>query len=207
MKYLAPHIKNKLNAGFTLIELMVSIGIMILVMALILVNYGKFDTGIILTNLAYDIGLSVRKAQSYGISVKGVTVGSTQNFNSSYGIHFDVAAPKNYILFADTLPSGNPNGVYSCPNPNAPASCEKVEGFTLGGAYSIVGLYQLVNGTKSAITSVDITFTRPNPDATVHVNGTSGTPTDPIEIDIASNEDPTSIKSIIVRSTGQISIQ
>lgn len=203
MNYFSPQkIKNKLNAGFTLIELMVSIGIMILVMALILVNYGKFDTGIILTNLAYDIGLSVRKAQSYGISVKGVTVGSVQNFDSSYGIHFDKTKPKNYLIFVDT----NSNGVYNCVSD--PSNCEKVEGFTLGGAYNIVGLYTLSGGVKNPITtSVDITFKRPNPDATVHINSDSAIITDPVEIDIASTEEPTSIKSIIVRSTGQISIQ
>jgi prepilin-type N-terminal cleavage/methylation domain-containing protein len=53
---------NLKNKGFTLVELMVTVGIFTIISGLLLARYSNFNQGIILTNLAYDIALTIRSA-------------------------------------------------------------------------------------------------------------------------------------------------
>jgi Tfp pilus assembly protein FimT len=181
------------QAGFTLTELVVSIAIMIFIMALILVNYAKFDSGIVLTNLAYDVGLSVRKAQTYGISVQGKNTGVTLNFTYPYGIHFDINSPQSYLIFADM----NNNGQYDV------AGNEKVEGYMLRSPYRIQKL--CTGSCTSTLTTIDILFQRPNPDARIYANTVQTN--EAAEIHLYSAQDTASTRKILVRTTGQISIK
>lgn len=204
---------NKTQKGFTLTELLVSIAIMVFILALVLVNYRKFDSSIVLTNLAYDIGLSVRKAQSYGISVKGTNevVANPNAFKYPYGIHFDTANPKSYIIFADMNDNGDGtlgNGSYDCLLGESDSSCEKVEKYFLQGGYRIKELCSSADGTTdnncAAITVFDITFKRPNPDAKIYSNIDIGN--EAAVIKIHSAQSPDEFKRILIRTTGQISI-
>src|SRR3989344_9303934 len=52
--------------GFTLIELLVVTGILVLISGLVLANNTRFGGAILLKNLAYDVGLSIREVQVYG---------------------------------------------------------------------------------------------------------------------------------------------
>ena len=59
-----------MKAGFTLIELLVSIAIFIIITSVAVWNNSQFNSTILLTDLGYEIALSVRQAQVYGITVK-----------------------------------------------------------------------------------------------------------------------------------------
>lgn len=192
--------KNLGNAGFTLAELLVSIAIMVIVLTLIVVNYRKFDSTVVLTNLAYDMGLSVRKAQTYGISVKGKTSGVSQNFTYPYGIAFNVATPQQYILFVDVEGNGLLNNHTE----------EDVEFFKLRSPYQITSLCVLNPSDQCQqnpdLNELYITFERPNPDA--HFESIPARPNaSAVKIDIGSSQDPSVTRSIIIRTTGQISVQ
>jgi type II secretory pathway pseudopilin PulG len=197
--------KPKTNqAGFTLTELMVSIGIMILVLSMILVNYKKFDSGVVLTNLAYDIGLSVRKAQTYGISVKGQVVSSAQTFDSPFGIHFDSAIPGTYFIFADLSdPASSNYGIYDNQD-------SIVENFRFVSNFKIKQLC-IIDTTNTrtcdGISNADITFKRPNPDANISVNNGQTRSINTLEVDVTSSQDPTVYKEIRIQLTGQISVR
>ena len=65
------------QAGFSLIELLVVTGVIAVISGLMLVSNSTFGGQILLQNLAYDIALTLRQAQVYGISV--------QRFGTSYG--------------------------------------------------------------------------------------------------------------------------
>ena len=72
---MSPQIRNKkimpnVVRGFTLIEMMVSVGIFALITTLIMVSGRSFGGSVLLTNLAYDVALSVRRAQTFGINVR-----------------------------------------------------------------------------------------------------------------------------------------
>jgi prepilin-type N-terminal cleavage/methylation domain-containing protein len=196
IQYKNKKITSRFHRGFTLPELIVSIAIMIIITTVVLAQYRKFDSNIILTSLSYDIGLSVRKAQSYGLSVKGASTGVSVSFDLAHGVHFDTANPQSYLLFADV----NSDFQYTPATPNI----EKVEGLKIQGGYKISKLCTLAGVVETCtVTSLDITFKRPDPDATVYANGIL-TPNDAI-IYIQSPQNTS--KKIIVRSTGQISIQ
>ena len=91
--------------GFTLIELLVTISIFIIVTSVAVFNNNQFNSSILLTDLGYQIALSVRQAQVYGITVKApasCVVGSSScSFTSGYGIDFNINSKTSYILFED----------------------------------------------------------------------------------------------------------
>src|SRR3989344_5480115 len=95
--------------GFTLVELMVVTGIFVVITSLILANNTRFGGAVLLENLAYDIALSVRRAQVYGIAVRRF---GEDDFSAGYGVNFTIGTPAVYILFADIYPKSTGNGIY-----------------------------------------------------------------------------------------------
>ncbi|MFC1733488.1 hypothetical protein ACFL6I_24580, partial [candidate division KSB1 bacterium] len=86
-KYLSK--KKNINSGFSMIELVVSTGIMIMITMVVLVNHAAFGGNILVGSLAYDVGLSIRQAQVFGLSVREFGIG-TGTFDVGYGVHFDI---------------------------------------------------------------------------------------------------------------------
>ncbi len=158
-------LKLKATRGFTLIELMVSIAIFVIITAVIVISQNRFGGSIMVTNLAYDVALSVRQAQVYGMSVKqspvACTAGAvTSKFQCSYGVHFGPS--DHYILFADLNGTGydtsNDNGT-NCTGPE----CLDVYQITKG---NYISDFCIDNSCKSnsGINHLDIVFHRPNPE-------------------------------------------
>ncbi|MFA6552210.1 MAG: type II secretion system protein [Candidatus Paceibacterota bacterium] len=190
----------KLLSGFTIVELIVSIAIFVIMTGIILVNYGQFGQKILVTNLAYDIALSIREAQVYGMSVKESDLdANSPTFSSGYGINFIGGTPtRSYVLFADK----DNGGVYGgtdinglCDFTSYLSECLKVYQIPLN--YSIVkycgalpddtntnpgaidGSGNIINtgkheecnagsvGSSLNISSLNLVFTRPNPEASI----------------------------------------
>lgn len=178
-------------------------GIFVVITGIVLASNSKFGGQVLLQNLAYDIALSVREAQVYGISVRQYGSG---NFNVGYAVHFALATPSSYVLFADVYPS-SPNGLYEADH------AESVESIDLGSGYRIVDLCSTpLNSSTEACgnTSLDILFKRPEPDAYISANGLSailnpGNRQQRARIIVRSPRGNT--RSIVVEATGQIAIQ
>ena len=83
--------QKKSNSGFTLIELVVVMGIMGVMSSIILYNYAGFKSTASLDNLSQDIALSVREAQISAMGVKGLNIGMAQQF-PGYGVHFKLSS-------------------------------------------------------------------------------------------------------------------
>ena len=180
--------------GFTLIELVVVVAIMGVVSSIILANNSKFGGVITLRNLAYDIALSLREAQTYGISTRRFdTQGGTVTFSSGYGIHFAGAPSTEYILFADA----NGDGHYT--------NGEQVQSFTISKGFQVSDLCVTdSSGTQTCNQpSLDIAFYRPEPDADIRV-GTTNTLYESATIKLTSPRGDTA--SVLVQLTGQISV-
>src|SRR3989338_5083069 len=190
------------NAGFTLIELVVVMGIIGVVSAVTLANNTRFGGSVLLQNLAYDIALSIRQAQVYGISVRSYGEG---NFAAYYGMHFDINDATRYKLFADV--SGT--GIYD-PGKNVSPSP-----YVIGRGYYIDGLCAPAGADFLSCTRVDqldVVFRRPEPDARITAGSGGQTciqnPTQCREnarIIIKSPRGDT--MSVLVEGTGQISVQ
>lgn len=185
--------KRLREAGFTLIELLAVTGIMVLITGLVLTNNNKFNGTILLQNVAYDIALSVREAQVYGISVQSFN----GSFNAPYGMHFQVNGDNTsiYLIFADATIA---NGTYD--------SGELVQSTTLSGGYRIDDLCATppTGSEVCGLTSLDITFVRPEPDAYIRSSAYAGLSSS-ARVRITSSSGGT--RNIVIGANGQISVQ
>lgn len=195
------------DKGFTLLELIVSIGIMLVISSVIISGQGRYTSGVSLRNVANDLGLSLRQAQIYGVSVKELAPGGG-NFNVGYGIAFNTATPpsgdeQSFIFFADRNGNGIYDGTWDCPL--GPTS-ECLDKTTLTSGNHVSDLCIIASGVETCedISRLDISFVRPAIEARIYYNGgamgASGA-----EVKLGSLDDREN--SVTIFSTGQISVQ
>jgi len=181
--------------AFTLVELLVVTGILTVLTTIVLANHSVFGGAITLQNLAYDIALSVREAQTYGISVSQFN----SQFSAGYGMHFRASSPTSFILFSDVVQSSG-KGHYD-------GSDELARLTDIGRGYRIADLC-VVPPTAAietcGISIINILFERPEPDAQIRSNGLSDLNQRARIVVEAPQGDQA---SIIIEATGQISVQ
>lgn len=202
--------KLKAPSGFTLIELVVSMAIFVTITSLILVSQRHFGGNILITNLAYDVALSVRQAQVYGISVrKAQGAAADLQFNRSYGIHF--GSTGYYTLFVDV----NGDNQYD-------TGAETIAGCRAGYANpECVSFFKIEQGNSISkfcadtdcfgagpnnITTLDILFHRPDPEPIVRALK-SGVLTKYTNASVTVSSPQSVTKSVTVSASGQISIK
>ncbi|MCH7529736.1 type II secretion system protein [Patescibacteria group bacterium] len=195
-KKLKKKIKSTLR-GFTLIEMLVSISIFAIITGVVLTRNAQFSGNILIGNLAYDVALSIRQAQVFGLSVREFEVGGGR-FDIGYGVNFDGSISDSYIFFADL----DDDQKYDSP-------LEAIETLTLRNGYTIANVCGVLpGGTRkctafSEILFLDVVFKRPDPDANINTNLLEMYSR--AEITVAS---PTGKERMItVWSTGQISVK
>lgn len=184
--------------GFSLVELLVSISIIVLVLVVTLTRQGAYNSAVLLQSEAYDVALAIREAQTQGVSVTAITA---DEFRAVYGVHFDIANPDEYILFQDA----DDDMYYS-------DTSEVILGATkLDGRFEIKDITPAPDGD-----SVSIVFERPNFDAVfVEEDGGGGEMSSTvtsieIQLGMVGVEATTcgqDYRIIEVTSVGQISVQ
>ncbi len=166
---LVTHRNLKGKRGFTLIELIVISGIIVVVTGIVLSSNTRFGGIVLLENLAYDVALSVRQAQVFGISVARY---GADTFSAGYGASFQ-SGTNTYAIFADVLPTEN--GTYECPVPGS-GNCELVAVNTLATGYTVSKLCSPAGVdtlTCTTVSKIDVRFKRPEPDAWISADGAS----------------------------------
>jgi prepilin-type N-terminal cleavage/methylation domain-containing protein len=217
-------VKKNLKNGFTLVELLVTISIFVLLTGVVLFNQNNFNSSILLTNLAYDTALTIRQAQTYGINVKEFATSSSATSQFvPYGVHFNIAQNKSFILFADidydsSLRSSD--GFYDSAGTTDLTKCQLAKGcvnryniqrgnhikeLCLGDVAKNNTNGTCVGGGGLHTDILDIVFTRPNPDAKIRVPPYSTLI--PNATIILSNADNTSYRYVHVAKNGLIEIK
>lgn len=179
------------SRGLSLIELLVVITIMTIISAAVLARHGGFNSTTLLSNLAYDIALSVRQAQAYGISVRDAGGG---NFQRPYGVHFQRGSggvATSYIIFQDL--GLTPNGLYD-------GGSEFIEQYNLRRGHRIIEACASSSCFSGSLSVLNIVFKRPNPDAIINANPNARACV------VVEDEDGEGRRTITVLATGQISI-
>ena len=195
----------RFTSGFTFIELVVVISIVSIISSVLIFNYGSFDANIRLQNLAQDIALRIKEAQTVAMSGAYATEYNIQplddiNLSSqapTYGVYFNFndegITDRGFAFFADRPVSlGTPNeynpstidGVISptfrnslCFNPGG--SFEECLSVTkINSLDHISGIYYMGSAGVPIAPVADVlgvTFTRPWP--TAHFSDGSGSDT------------------------------
>ena len=134
--------------GFTLIEMLIVMAIIIIITGIVIFNIGSERQNSALLRSAQKLSLDLRRIQSFALSSK---VFKTSEVPCGWGIHFNNVGSTNYIIFADL--AVNPN----CSDRDflrAANGSEDFENVNLDGGITINSL----SGGLS-----DVVFTPPEP--------------------------------------------
>jgi len=185
------------HKGFTILELLVIIGIMGIMSAFFIPNYRQGGRQLALDRAAHELTRELRRAQEMAMSAKEHPV--TGLVPPGYGIHFDrISGGGNYdiYLYADTNGSGNER--YT-----AGEELEKInkddEGIYLERE---VKIKDVVTGLSSSPDKTSINFSPPDPITKVQ-NGV-GDNYQVVTITLALKADETKTKVIMVNIVGLI---
>lgn len=205
--------KNKKNhkAGFTLIELLVTISMFVVISGVVLFNSSSFDNSILLHNFTYDVALTIKQAQTYGVNVNENSQG---DFKKDYGVYFDITketgSNTNFVIFNDFLdPALQPNdpkfrtqSVNTC---DIGSECIKKYSMNKGThIQNICASNDLLNLSSFCdINKLSITFSRPSLEANIYTfNGDTVSKNNYAKITLQSGDGATS--SVMITSVGQI---
>ncbi len=145
-----------MKRGFTLIELVVTIGILVTIAVVTIVNISGKRSNSNLTTTTQQVATLLREAQSDSLAQEGDAV---------WGVHFSnaTATAPFYALFSGSYGAGAAGGYYRLPATVAYKTSTLASGATLDITFSAItgaasastsiGLY-LINGSGSSTISV-----------------------------------------------------
>ncbi|MBM2817474.1 MAG: hypothetical protein HW401_64 [Parcubacteria group bacterium] len=193
------------NKGFTLVELLVTLSLFVVLTTIVLFSQSKFNGSILLTNLAYDVAITVRQAQTYGVNVRETSSG---DFDKAYGVYFDIDKDNNkFILFSDKQGNGRYQGNIDCKS--SADTCVNSYSIKRGNYISDIRVTSpdCSPDPDCSVKELNITFARPDPDAKfAKTKSTSGDVDDITEAKIIISSANGDTRNVLVNSTGQISI-
>lgn len=201
---------SKNNLGFTLVELMVSISIIVIILTVVISNQSTYTDKAALAGLADEISLTVSQAQVYSIGVKELSTGS-QIFSSSYGLTFSLLSGNSgsnvdYIYFADINRDFIYGGDWLC----AGGECLSKTNITRGNLIQSICVIPVSGSDVCDVGRVDISFVRPNTEAQIRFFDSNEVVYNPISmkgVKIMLISPKGATRSVSIFSTGQISVQ
>ncbi|MEN9337974.1 MAG: hypothetical protein RIQ41_288 [Candidatus Parcubacteria bacterium] len=208
----SPFSRRYVIVGFTLIELVVSMGILFLLAAILLANYPETAVRLTLANTTQKLSLMVREAQ-----IRGSAVDSVNSSLGGYGVFISLASPTSFLLFGDTVDPDLPkpygisigNKLFESGNPiNETKSIT-----TLPSRYSIsricVGTgfpFTCTTDNDPEVETLTVSFMRPSPTPYIYINGTTTVNFAGACIELRSPQAPAfgHIRNVQVFSSGMI---
>jgi prepilin-type N-terminal cleavage/methylation domain-containing protein len=156
--------------GFTLIELMISMTIIVLLSVTLLANFPSSVVRLNLINVVHAAALLLREAQ-----IKGSAVQSLNASVSGYGVRFNLANPDKILLYGDLAGTYVNNGISYGNIKYDTAPIDEVKSTTILPAnYRIskvcTGTAFPFNCDPTTFTELSIAFIRPSPQPIIFVN-------------------------------------
>lgn len=158
---------NTKKSGFSLVELIISLSIIILISTLMLINYPDLSEKYSIDRSARLVSLSIRDTQIKAMSIKE----DSQNKFPAYGIYFNKGNKKLILIFSDSVMSGNTCKISSPENCGYESGVDPItESKTLPTTAIISNLCgnlksnpQSGNKKECNLQSITATFLRPTP--------------------------------------------
>ena len=187
--------------GVTLIELMIVIALVMIFTMIVLLRQKTFENTILLRNTAYELALSIREAQAYGVSVRRDTADAV---SGRYGIHISlINSPESTILYSD----GDENNMYGAGEErqtNIFPTPFSVKNICVTPAS---GIEECANDVGSKIIGLEVLFIRPNPDAHLYVVRSVGGLSSVSKAKVSIGTPENKKVDVIISSLGQVSVQ
>lgn len=183
--------RMKRKKGFSLVELVVSISVIMFISTIIFINFPKFKQVTAVDNAARELALAFRDAQSRAVAVS-INAGGPRN---NYGVYTTrVGANKQVIIFSDIAPE----------NKRYDAGVDIViKTITLFGGARVESYADAAVGNPNVL---NVIYYRPDP--TTEVSDGSGilyNQYGPFTINVLS-QDSAERRKVIIWRTGQVSI-
>ncbi len=203
------------KSGMTIIELVVTSGIVVLILTVVLSSYPRFRASSSLTATARELGLFIREAQVYGLAVKSFDK-KGEDF-PAYGVNIRKDNTtgqiiQEIVLFGDVNASGIYENGDNCGG--AVTECKKRLSLT-GSEYIDKICVNPGGGLRGGdqeleefcgIDQLNISFKRPDPEASI-ITTDINTRYNGAKIYLRSKNRELESKVVRVWITGQISIQ
>lgn len=87
--------------GFSLIEMLVSLAIMVLVFGIVYPRYRDMGDKSALLSASYEMSQRLREAQELALSSEKVGEGLSAEVPDGYGLYLDLGTPDRYIIYSD----------------------------------------------------------------------------------------------------------
>lgn len=213
-----------MNRAFTLIEMMVAVGVFTIVTIVVLLRFDTFTNSVVVTSEAYGIALNIRQAQSYGINVRGTI---NNDFTRPFGVYINKGGSGNdrlYTLYEDIRLGASGSYTYNeetktiqvdgytSPSPNNPCGTagneECVEKRITRNQTRVSDICVKAMGSNTlncGINIINIMFVRPSPRA-IMFETNANTLLQEVQIVVASTDPTKGRARISIIWTGQISV-
>lgn len=198
--------KNK--GGFTVVEMLVVVAIILLLSGLMFTNYRSAQSETALQLSSQQLASDLRRAQNMALSTAITSQGIVSK--GGYGLYFDTNSDSatKYILFAECNPEEAFNPIAeSCKNKLGQSVSEEIESTDLrkGILLREIKLTDINVGEKT-VTSGYITFVPPEPKIIIGPISDPENPPVKISITISSQGYPDIKKTITINAVGSINI-
>lgn len=140
-----------MNKGFTLIEMLVVLAIIVIITGIVIFNIGSEQQNSALLRSSQKLSLDLRRAQTFALSSR---VFKTLGIPCGWGVHFNGLGSDSYVIFADLATDQN------CSDRDfirAASGSEDFENVNLESGIT-------VNSLSSGLS--DVVFTPPEPTVT-----------------------------------------
>jgi len=186
--------KQKTKNGFSLVEIMVTLGITALMTVLFLANYHTSNQNTDLTMTAQEIVADLHAAQNNSLGLvkyNGVVP------PGGWGINFDQGTGR-YVVFADLNGPGT-LGYMSYDTSTEGVTSYGARTVNISSGISILSLNMGGSIATTSVSSTNVTFLPPDPQTNIYSSGVTSTV---LEIKLQEKANPLSVKTVRVNFLG-----